>query len=155
MNRSLLVIACALAGCGGGASNSLGGSVKSSYNLDFDQVQILKQVYGGEFKAIHVRYVSQPGSSKEQTPVKVTVNAPIVVGQPKDLKTEGTVVHLVSQGGDFPKVKQGNITFSELGDVGKTAAGKFYVTFVADPVSGVKTEGTLDGEFSATLQLQQ
>ncbi len=148
-----LALALALAACGDSAANSLEGSVKTSYNLDFDQVQIQKQLYSGKSIAIIVQYVYQPGTSKQRIPVKVTVNEPVAAGQAKDLKTDGALTRVMPDGSEFPnKLKSATITFDALGEVGQTAAGKFYVTFEADPLKGLSTEGTLVGEFSATLQ---
>jgi len=149
-----LILLAALGGaCGGDASNSLGGSVLSSYNLDFDQVQVQRQIYNGKSMAIIVQYVYELGTTSQRIPVKIMVNEPVVAGQQKDLKVDGAVTRVMPDGSEFPKdLKTATITFDSLGEVGQNASGKFYVTFEADPLKGLTTEGTLDGEFSATLQ---
>lgn len=155
MTRAALLVALALvfAACGDDASNSLGGSVKTSYNLDFDVVEVQKQIYNGKSIAIIVQYLYQPKTSKQRIPVKVTVNEPVAAGQEKNLMTDGALTRVMPDGSEFPsKLKKATITFDALGEVGQTASGKFYVTFEADPLKGLQTEGTLDGEFSATLQ---
>jgi hypothetical protein len=107
----------------------------------------------GAFVAVIINYLYQPGTSKSRIPVKLIVNAPVAAGQEKDLKTEGAVTRSMPDGSEFPKaMKKATVTFDSLGEVGQNAAGKFYVTFEADPQKGLTTEGTLDGEFSATLQ---
>jgi hypothetical protein len=146
MNRYLpllMLLALSLAGCGGSESNSLSGSVKETFPMDFDHVEVYRQETAGTFVAMKVMYVDGQGS-KKRYPVILIANAPVAENQPKNLKTEGNL-YRTFDGSEFAPLKEGTITFEKLGKVGESVSGKFYATF---------TPGTtLNGDFSATLQL--
>jgi hypothetical protein len=134
-----------LGACGGSSTNRLYGSACTTFNCDFDRVEVKRQDANGTLHAIIVEYVYGPGTGSQHSPVKIVANAPVTQAQEKDLTKEGALTRVMPDGSQFPTMKEGKITFDELGDVGKTAAGRFYITFD-------KTGTTLDGEFSATLQ---
>ena len=134
----------ALTACGADSNRLWGSAVKDYGGLPFDEVQIQYQEIGGKLDAMKVIYVQSPNVANErQEQVKVIGQAPFVEGQPNDLKVGGSVTRTVRDNSFFPKLKEGNITFSKLGKPGETAEGEFHATF----------EGgrTVNGEFSATV----
>jgi hypothetical protein len=142
-------------GCGGGGTDGqLNGSVTQTYNLDFDRVDIYRQNdTAGALLAVQVKYVYRPDTAGQRWPVIVTANAPLAAGQEKQLTgTGGDVRRVMDDQSEFPKMKTGKIIFDELSEVGQPASGKFYITFEANPSVGLKTEGTLNGEFDGTLR---
>jgi hypothetical protein len=147
-----LLLLLALAGGCGLEANRLYGSVKEAYSdLPFQHVDVLRQEYGGQVVAYHVIYTDDKG----QIPVKVTANAPVEEGVAKDLMNKGgSLTREVVNASQFPDMLRGNILFEHLGDVGSLASGNFHITFQASPSKGLETEGTLNGDFSATLQKQ-
>lgn len=148
---SVTLLVLLASGCGSEA-NRLSGSVKAAYgDLPFQRVEVLRQEYNNQVVAYHVKYVDEKGNIQ----VKVTANAPVQEGVPKDLLNNGGALSReVVNGSQFPEMKLGNILFERLGDVGSLASGNFHVTFKANPSAGLTTEGTLSGDFSATLQKQ-
>jgi len=136
--------ACALGlGCGGDGGD-LGGTATKDFNLSYDSVLIQRQEVGGEPTAMLVSYRRGSGNSVE-IPVKVVVNWPIKEGEARDLVQYGRVDHVTNDGGSFPELQTGTITFDSLGSIGEGASGEFFATFVSG--------GTLNGKFDGTVQL--
>lgn len=84
MTRSLLtlLLTLTLSACSDGVDgdNWIGGSAAKTYDVDFDEVRVKKQVIGGVFQAMTVEYV-QIGKAQEYIPVKVVANAPVEAGK--------------------------------------------------------------------------
>ncbi len=141
----LIPLSFALAACGSDtAGNELDGSVKTTFNLEFDYVEIFRQdnkELPDEFDW-KVMYVKEDKSSK-RWPAIVVGTAPVKEGQAVKFPAGGSITHVVD-GAEFPELKDGEILFETLGEVGDTASGKFFGTFV--------NGGTINGEFSATIQ---
>lgn len=139
-----------LVGCDGTEGDRLFGSAARTFNLDFTFIRIEKQVVGGVFDAMIVKYVNKPKpDSSEHWPVKVVANAPIEEGKEKDLVASdaGSVERLMPDGSQFDPMLSGVITFFELGDVGQKASGEFFITF------DNSKHTTLNGVFSGTVEL--
>lgn len=148
LNHSLIllfVLPLALAACGSDTpGNELEGSVKTTFNLEFQYVEIFRQdnkELEGEFDW-KVMYVWESKSTK-RWPAIVVATAPVKEGQPVNLPARGQITHVV-EGAEFEELKGGEILFDTLGEVGDTASGKFFGTFVSG--------GTINGEFSAAIQ---
>jgi hypothetical protein len=147
VNKLLLSCACAALGltaCGSSTSNTLEGSVKETFNLNFDEVAIWRQEKAGVFIAMKVEYIQNEKGGAKRYPAIVVINAPVAANEQKDLVKDGALSRAFD-GSQFSDIKTGNITFDELGAVGESASGKFYVTFVKGT--------TLNGEFSGTVKL--
>jgi len=149
------LLGLALGACGTDA-NVLSGSIMGAYGgLPFVKVEVLRQEMQGKVEAMHVRYVDDKGGIQ----VHVIAKAPVVEGQEKDLLKDGGLQRDVAVGtgkdSDFPEMKSGRFIFDTLGDVGSLAVGHFWITFKANPSSGLTVENTLNGDFSAPLQLQK
>jgi hypothetical protein len=149
-----LALGLLLAGCGAGSSaNDLEGSLKEAYSgLGFTHVTCTRQEdkTSKELVAMIVQYLDD----KDYIQVKVIANKPVVAGQARDLANNGgAVIRAVPDGSAFPALKNGNITFDNVSNVGGTCSGQFFLTFQADLTKGQGVENTLTGHFSATLQL--
>ncbi len=145
---SVAALGLLLVGCGSGSSNRLYGSVKEAYGgLPFDQVEVKRQ----DPDASYIVYYRESNGNIQ---VKVVAKAPVVEGVQKDLVKDGALERHTNPMSSFPDMESGNITFDTLSDVGSSVSGRFYVTFQANPASGLTVKGTLNGEFSATLQKQ-
>jgi len=141
-----------LPACGGDDGGELSGSVvQSGYNMEYDTIEIYHQEYGGKFLSMQVLYIDKAKGGR--IPVKVIANVPVEPGKAKDLVADngGAVTRVMDDGTSFPDMIKGTITFDEIA-VGKKVSGDFYITFKADPLNGIKVEGTLNGKFSGTIK---
>jgi hypothetical protein len=147
-----LTLTLSVVGCSGaGGGSALHGSASTTYNLTFDHVEIYRQDKGSTPNAYIVQYVD----INKNLPVKLIVNAPVAQGEEKSLVSGGVLTRAMPDAAQFPQMQEkdakgtliSKVIFDELGNIGDSVSGRFYVTFVG---SG----STLNGEFSGTLRQQ-
>jgi len=140
-----LALALVLGACGNDSSDKeLEGSVCTTFKCEVDYVEIYRQE-NRELEGQYdwkVMYVKQDKQT-QRWPAIVVATAPVKEGEAVPLPARGSITHVVD-GAEFPELREGEVTFDTLGDVGEEASGKFFGTFV--------TGGTINGEFSATVQ---
>lgn len=151
-NVLVVVVLALLAGCGGGIpflpsflGNRLEGSVGSSNDLQFDEVDIRKFPTG----ELQVRY-RRTANGNNEVVCQVTVlpdAAGISYGEDIDLTTHsGSVSRVIQDGSPFPPLKTGTIRFdSGAVSEGDDTRGRFNATFDNDR--------TIRGNFDAKLTL--
>lgn len=139
---SRLFLGAALALCTTACNDVLGGCNDligpKDYDLHYDRVQIFRQA-----DAVIISFERLTNSGTE-IPAKIVANFPIDVGKEKDITNDGSISRTTANNVQFPDVERAVITFSELGEVGGDASGKFVVAFVSG--------SSLSGEFCGTVK---
>ncbi len=146
----MALLVATVAGCGGGIpflpsflGNRLEGSVGSSNDLQFDEVDVRKFPTG----ELQVRY-RRTADGNNEVVCQVTVLPPaegLSYGNDIDLLTHmGSVSRVIQDGTPFPPLKTGTIRFDSgaVGD-GDDTRGRFNATFDNDR--------TIRGNFDAKL----
>lgn len=141
-------LAVVLAGCSAlplPGGNTLEGTVSSSADLRFDQVEVRKFGSG----EMQVRYLRKSGGNDEIV-CQVTVTPPsggVQYGQDIDLPSNnGTVNRIIQSGSDYPPLKSGKVRFDSGGqNDGQRTRGRFNATFENDK--------TLNGSFDGKLKV--
>jgi len=144
----LMLLLTSLAGCSGlpnPLANSLEGTIGSSEDLNFDEVQVRRFATG----EIEVRYVRNKDGNSEVV-AKVTVKTPtegISYGREIELlSNDGVISRAVQDAEDFPELKSGSITIDAGGiKAGDATRGKFAAVFMNDK--------TIKGTFEADLTM--
>jgi hypothetical protein len=145
-----LTLTFSLSACSDGVDgeNEISGSAAKTYDLDFDEVRITKQVISGVFQAMNVLYVRT--GNIEYIPLKLVVNAPIDAGKKITItESNAALVRVMQKGGEFSKIETGTVEYGSI-TPGENCKGEFYVTFMAKTEGSTKT--TLNGKFEATVQ---
>jgi hypothetical protein len=148
MKRLLLVVALAVAGCGGGNGNDLTGSLSEVYPLDFDTVEI--DQLGS---TIVITYVHSPGSDIAKTAKLIVDTTNIALDQPPTMinlaemfngSTRGILQRVEKTTIGFP-IMNGHLLLNQKPTPNATLSGSFSTT-LSDPMGR-----TLNGDFSAAV----
>jgi hypothetical protein len=110
MKGALFAALAALAGCSG-PDNSLEGSIGESFSLDFDRVAIYKQD-----QVLRIEYLREVAGATNKVCKIVVDTVGLSIGDESVIedelfRTHVTVQRIANEGGDFPPVQHGKITF--------------------------------------------
>jgi len=129
-----VTVALCAAGCGG--PNSLGGSASDLFPLavsftdvrtNSEAVQVSYYANRGTEIDLVIRLTVGVSDLQLHKGIKIPLQGELTPGHPRT-----TVVHLAAGEPErvFPAVSRGDLTLSELGDVGEPTRGDFSVSFV-------------------------
>ncbi len=140
-----LLLLAGVTACGDG-DNALWGSMDELYALDFERVDIVKQL-----ATLRIEYVKPIKGSDPELPCKLAVNtANLKITDNSDLKTDAftdkiVTIERVARAGEFPPLESGTVHFGTFEfERGGMVNGEFSILF--------ENGRTLFGNFNGAVE---